>query len=265
MVLSFAARRLVFALFTLVLTASSGHSAVSVVSNYTENFNTLGTALPAGWEVWTASSATGNGTAFNWSSASAALISNNAAFADATTFRNVPGASQSWSAGLSAGTDRALGWRAGNAGSRDGSITLTWADTANWSFSTLSFDLFTPNSSGLTATFNLEYQIGATGTFSQLGGTTYTTQPTPTGQALLGVTTFSLTGADLSVLNDQDGPVTLRLNNTATTGTNWNSVALDNFSYTAMAIPEPAAAAWVCGLSALGLILGRRPRRNEKA
>jgi hypothetical protein len=263
MALFFAARRLVFALLTLVLSAS-GRSAVSVVSTYTENFDALGTALPAGWEVWTASSTTGNGTAFNWSSASAALISNNAVFADATTFRNVPGASQSWSAGLSAGTDRALGWRAGNAGSRDGSITLTWADTVNWSFSALSFDIFTPNSSGLTATFNLEYRIGETGTFSLLSATTYTTQPVPIAPNLLGVTTWSLTGSELGVLNDQSGPVTLRLNNIATTGTNWNSVALDNFSYTATAIPEPATSVVACGLAVIAWVLGRRPRRSEK-
>jgi len=230
-----------------------------VVSTYTENFDTLGAGLPAGWDVWTASTATGNGTAFNGVSA---VTANNAAFADATTFRNVPGASQAWSASLSTGADRALGWRAGSTASRDGSITLTWTNTASWSFSSLSFDLFTPNSAGTTATFNLEYQIGGTGVFSQLAGKSYTTQPTPLSPALLGVTTLSLTSDELSVLNDQLGPVTLRLNNIATAGTTWNSVALDNFSYTATAIPEPATYGLLVGLGALGGVLVRRSRRG---
>jgi hypothetical protein len=166
---------------------------------------------------------------------------------------------------LSSGTDRALGWRAGNADSRDGSITFTWTNTAGWSFSALSFDLFTPNSTGTAASFNLEYQIGATGTFSQLVGSLYTTVPTPTAPAVLVVSSISLTALDLAVLNDQTGPVTLRLNNIAGagTGTALHTVALDNFHYTAStaAIPEPATYGVLGGAAALALAFARRQRR----
>jgi len=256
------ARRLALVLITLALTAA-GRSSVSVASSYTENFDNLGTALPNGWGVWTASTATDNGTPFAWSTTN---VANNAAATADTYFRNLPGASQTWSSTFSGGDDRALGWRAGSAASRDGSITFTWTNTSSWSFSSLSFDLFTPNSSGTTASFNLEYQIGATGTFSQLVGTVYTTVPTPTAPAVLAVSSISLTALDLTALNDQSGLVTLRLNNNASTGSTFHTVALDNFHYTASttAIPEPASYGALGGAAALALALARRQRRRER-
>ena len=249
------------ALITLTL-ASDGRADVAVTSNYTENFNNLGTKLPDGWGVWTDSTTTGNGTPFTWSTAN---VANDAAASTTSYFRNLPGASQSWSASLSSGSDRALGWRAGNTASRDGSITLTWTNTAGWTFSNLSFDLFTSNDTGATATFNLEYQIGAAGTFSQLAGTSYITLVNPTAPALLSITHFSLTASDLNPLNDQSGLVTLRLNNIATTGSSWETVSLDNFNYTATAtnIPEPSSYAALGGASVLALALCRRLRRNS--
>jgi hypothetical protein len=255
------ARRLALVLITLALTAA-GRSSVSVATSYTENFDSLGTALPEGWGVWNASTTTGNGTPFAWSTAN---VANNAVASATTYFRNLPGASQNWSTGLSTGTDRALGWRASNVESRDGSITFTWTNTTSWSFSALSFDLFTPNSTGTATSFNLEYQIGATGTFSQLGSTVYTTFPTPTAPAVLEMGSISLTAPELSVLNDQSGPVTLRLNNIASAGSTFHTVALDNFHYTASttAIPEPANYGAIGGAAVLALALARRQRRSE--
>jgi hypothetical protein len=248
------------ALITLALTAA-GRANVAVASSYTENFNSLGTGLPVGWGVWTDSTTTGNGTPYTWTTTN---VANDGGASATSYFRNVPGASQSWSTSLSSGSDRALGWRAGSAASRDGSITLTWNNTAGWTFSTLSFDLFTTSDTGATATFNLEYQIGATGTFSQLAGKSYTTQANPTAPALLSVTHISLTATDLNPINDQSGLVTLRLNNMATTGISWETVALDNFNYTATAtsIPEPSSYAGLGGASVLALALCRRLRRN---
>ena len=255
------ASRLALVLITLALTAA-GRSSVAVATSYTENFDNLGTALPTGWGVWNASTATANGTASAWSSEPAA---NNAATATNNYFRNLPGASQTWSSTLSTGTDRALGWRASNVESRDGSITFTWTNTTSWNFSSLSFDLFTPNSTGTAASFNLEYQIGATGAFSQLGGTVYTTVSIPTAPAVLAVSSISLTALDLAALNDQSSLVTLRLNNIASTGSTFHTVALDNFHYTASttAIPEPADYGALGGAAALALTLARRQRRSE--
>ncbi|MBC8041069.1 MAG: PEP-CTERM sorting domain-containing protein [Opitutaceae bacterium] len=119
----------------------------------------------------------------------------------------------------------------------------------------MSFDLFTPNSAGSQATFNLEYQIGSSGTFTQLAGKSYITD---TAQSPLTVTSITLTGLDLSPLNNQSGQVTLRLNNTATSGTSWNTLALDNFTYTASPVPEPSTFALLAGTAVLGLAAFRR-------
>ncbi len=242
----------------LFLTVKVAHGQVSVTSSYSQNFDSIGTALPSGWGVWTSSTTTGNGSAFTWSGTA---IANNASASVTTYFRNLPGETQTWTAGLLSGTDRAIGWRGDNAAARDGSITFTFSSTSNWSFTGLSFDLFTPNSSGTAATFNLEYQIGASGTFAQLAGKSYTTN---TAQNPLTITSIVLTALDLAPLNDQSGQVTLRLNNTAISGTPWNTLALDNFSYTAAAIPEPSTYALLGGIAALGLVAYRRKTRLRR-
>lgn len=239
-----------------ITTSLSGQ--VSVVSNYTQDFDSIGTALPDGWAVWTNSSTTSNGTTFAWDTAT---VANNAGVSSTSYFRNVPGASQTWSAGLSSGSDRALGWRAGNAASRDGSITFTLSNTADWAFNSLSFDLFTPNNAGSAGTFLLEYQIGNAGTFAQLGSVSYTNN---TAQNPLVVTSITLNSVQLSVLNNHSNQVTLRLQNTASSGTSWNTLAIDNFSYEASltAVPEPSTYATILGGAVLaGVVILRRRKR----
>ena len=235
------------------------HAQVSIVASYTQNYNSIGTALPAGWDVWTSSTATGNGLAGSWSTAPAA---NNATASASTYFRNLPGASQNWTASLSAGTDRAIGWRTGNAASRDGSITFTLANTTGYNLNSLSFQLFTPNSSGASGpgTYQLQYQIGASGIFTQLAAVSYTND---TAQNPLLVTTITLSSGQLTALNNQAGQVTLRWDNTATTGTAFHSLALDNFSYTAAAIPEPSTCAVILGVIMLCRVMINRRRASS--
>jgi hypothetical protein len=68
--------------FALSACGGALHAQVSIVSSYTQDFDSLGTALPAGWGVWTTSTATGNGTAFTWATAPVA----NNAVASATNY-----------------------------------------------------------------------------------------------------------------------------------------------------------------------------------
>lgn len=232
---------------------------IAIATTYTQNFDTIGTSLPGGWGVWTSSTSTGNGTAFTWNTTATA---NNAAASPTTYFRNLPGASQTWSAGLSAGTDRAIGWRAGDAASRDGSITFALSNTSGYNLTNLSFQLFTPNNTGTAGTFQLQYQIGTTGTFTQLAAVSYTNN---TAQNPLTLTTITLTGAQLGALNNQSGQVTLRWDNTASAGTSWQTFALDNFAYTAAAIPEPSTYAAILGVVSLTGVLIRRRQLQRTA
>ena len=243
----------------LLAMGCAARAQIAITTTYAQNFDALGTNLPAGWGVWTNSTSSSNGNAFTWNTAA---IANNAGATATTYFRNLPGASQAWSTSLSAGTDRAIGWRAGDAASRDGSITFSLSNTSGYSLTTLSFQLFTPNSTGAAGTFQLQYQIGTSGTFTQLASVSYTNN---TAQNPLTLTTITLTGAQLAVLNNQSGQVTLRWDNTASSGTSWQTLALDNFAYTAAAIPEPSTYAALLGVVSLTGALIRRRRLQRAA
>lgn len=245
-------------LAALVL-GSTGQAQIAITTSYAQNFDTIGTSLPTGWRVWTNSTSTSNGTAFTWNPAA---LANNAGASATTFFRNLPGASQAWSAGLSSGTDRALAWRAGDAGSRDGSITFSLSNTSGYNLTSLSFQLFTPNSTGTAGTFQLQYQIGTGGTFTQLASVSYTNN---TAQNPLTLTTITLTGAQLAALNNQSSQVTLRWDNLSSSGTAWQTLALDNFSYSAVAIPEPSTYPALLGVASLTGVLLRRRRLQRAA
>lgn len=251
--------RLKLLTIVILVTGCAVQAQVAITSSYTQDFDSLGTSLPSGWGVWASSTTTGNGTAFSWATTQ---IANNATAGASNYFRNLPGASQSWTSSLSSGTDRAIGWRAGTAASRDGSITFTLTATAGYNLTSLSFQLFTPNSSGTASTFQLQYQIGTSGTFNQLASVSYTND---TAQNPLIVTTITLTGAQLTALNNQSSQVTLRWDNTATSGTSLQTLALDNFSYTAAAIPEPSTYALILGAVALAGVMFRRHRPPRAA
>lgn len=253
--------RCLFALPLLVLAVAGPQSSaqIAIATSYTQNFDSLGTALPSGWGVWTSSTATGNGTAFTWSPAQ---VANNASFLVGGAFRNLPGASQTWSAGLTTGTDRALGWRGDSAAARDGSLTFTLNDSNEYNFDQRTFNAFTPNSSGSTATFDFQYQIGTTGTFNQFSPSISDTTVSTAGSPPLTVTTISLTALELAVLNNQSSQITFRFNNTATSGVDWNTLAVDNFSYSATAVPEPSTYAAIFGAAALSAAAWRRRRQR---
>ena len=251
--------RLGLLVFALTALGGAGHAQISIVSSYTQDFDSIGTSLPSGWGVWTSSTTTGNGTAFTWATTP---IANNASATATNYFRNLPGAAQTWTSTLATGSDRAIGWRAGTTASRDGSITFTLSNTAGYNLSSLSFQLFTPNSSGTAGTFQLQYQLGSSGTFTPLASVSYTND---TAQNPLTITTITLSSGQLTALNNQSGQVTLRWDNTASSGTAFNTLALDNFSYTATAIPEPASYAAVLGVIALTGVMIRRKRQTKAA
>lgn len=243
---------------TLWSTPLSGIAQIIISETYTQNFDSLGTGLPAGWAVWTSSTDSGNGDIHSWVTTE---VANNSGFSAASAFRNVPGSSQEWSKGLSSGSDRALGWRAGSAASRDGSITFTLANTSGYSLSEVRFELFTPNSTGTSAPIELQYQVGTGGPFKNFEPKV--TYSTDLAQNPLTVTWLTLDAAQLASLGDQSTPVTFSFRNTHGTGmTEFYTMALDNFSYSASAIPEPSTYALICAsVVLLGSAIARRRKR----
>lgn len=246
------------ALFTFSTTAALGQ--VTISSSYTQDFNSIGTGLPAGWEVWTSSTNSGDGVAFTWITTPTA---NNASYSASSAFRNLPGSSQTWAAGLSAGIDRAIGWRAGSTASRQGSITFKLSNTIGYALTNLRFELFTPNSAGTVAPIELKYQIGADTAFTSFSPAV--TYQSNVAQQPLIVTVFSLDASELSPFSDLAEPITFSFRNTFGSGaTAFNTVALDNFSLTATAVPEPASYALIGGVIAFfAAILARMIRGRE--
>lgn len=236
---------------------------------YTQDFNAIGSGLPDGWSVSTSATISSLGTP-------ASFTSTTTTWATATLgsdFRNVSSNNITYTttgATQNANPNRALGWRPVGANSaevtpaRTGAVTLQLADTTGFQNFTLSVDLFTVNITGTTQTYQLEYRVGSTGNFSVLQ--TYTTDEASSG-SYSNQTTLTANSITLSALNNQSSPVFIRLRGTSTAGSsNLDQIALDNFSLTYTAVPEPSTYALLAGLVALtGAMLRRRFRPGVNA
>jgi hypothetical protein len=215
-------------------------------TNYTQDFNSIGSGLPTGWTVSTNATASGLGTptifttdAISWSSTAASGVFRN------TSSSNI--VSTSLAGPQSSNTDRALGWRPTLAGEREGAITAEFSNTQGFTNFTLSLSVFTFNDVTAVATYALEYRIGSSGAFTQLSAT-YTTGTEFSSY------TYSITALTLAALNDQSSPLFIRLRGTTSSGTgSLDGIGIDNFSLTYSAVPEPSAYAFFGGVTALGL------------
>ncbi len=229
-------------------------------TGYSENFNNLVSGLPVGWSVTSNTTSTTLGTASTFQTA--ATDWNVSLSTESANFRNISGnnvAVGSNSATQSANLDRALGWRPGTALSRNGSVAVELTNTTGFENFSLSVTLFSPNNVSNDQTYALEYRIGSSGSFTQLGST-YSTG------TVFGTTTITANSVTLSALNNQSSGVIFRVRGTATSGTSSSGLdvlGIDNFSlnYVATAIPEPSVAAAVFGFCALVLALFFRRRK----
>lgn len=231
-------------------------------TSYTQNFNSVGSVLPTGWSVNTATTVSTLGTtgsftstATNWNSGTAG-----------TDFRNISSDDIAFGSGAAAqggNSNRAIGWRPLAAGSnaRDGSVMLTLTNTTGFTNFSLSMDVFTANDVNLSQVYSLEYRVGDTGNFTQIS--TYTTPSS--GATTFNTQTLTATSITLSALNDQSSAVFIRLRGTTTTGTSLDTVGIDDFSlsYSAAAIPEPSTYAAIFGaIALLGVVVHKRRQRR---
>lgn len=246
-----------FALAALTLIAVNFSAAQVSLSGttYIENFDSIGSGLPNGWSVYTSASITSLGitSAFtiektNWSTTTSGtgfrnIASNNGSPGDGTTAQ-------------STNENRALGWRPLNAGTRDGAVTVAFTDTIGFENFSLSVLLFTANDVTGVETYDLEYRIGATGSFTSLG--TYSTA-TPFSS-----TTLTANSVTLSALNNQSDSVFIRIRGTnanAVGAGNLDTIGIDNFSLTYTAVPEPSTYAAILGGVALVGVMAMRRRK----
>jgi len=226
-------------------------------TSYAESFDSVGTQIPTGWSVTTSATASTLGTAATFDTTVLAWSSTSTG-----GFRNIASANIAFTSNTSSqsgDTNRALGWRPTSPAERNGAVTLQLTNTTGFQNFSLSFDLFTANDVSGAQTYVVEYRVGNTGSFTQIGST-YTT-PT-TGASTFNSVSYSFISTDLAAINDQNSAVFLRIRGTASSGSgNLDTIGLDNFSLSYSAVPEPSTYAALAGLAALGLVAYRRKTR----
>src|SRR4051812_29140753 len=132
-------------ILSLLAAATAAQAQVNLAGiSYSENFNSVGTGLPAGWSVRTSTTSTTLGNLANFTAAPTTW----AAVTALTDFRNV--ASDNIAFGSGSGTqgsdlNRAIGWKplAAATDARTGAIMLTLADTKGFKDFSLSVTVFT--------------------------------------------------------------------------------------------------------------------------
>jgi len=200
---------------------------VSLTSSpYTENFDAVGNALPAGFSVRTGASTTSLGTTVAFTTAATAWNNATGAFKN---FASATAGATATATVQAAATDRALGLRQTAAvGDGNGAFVFQLANTTGKAALKLSFNLQSLDaSSPRTATWRVDYGIGAT-------PTTFTAAPA-TGNLTTGNSVFtnSVVNVDFgSALDNIANTVWIRIVSiTATTGAgNRPSTGIDNFN-----------------------------------
>jgi hypothetical protein len=255
----------ILAIISLSTALTATAQVVLTGTSYTQNFNAIGSGLPDGWDVRTGATLSTLGTTASFTSTTTTW----AATTLGSDFRNVSSDNISYTttgATQNANPNRALGWRPVGTNSsevtpgRTGAVTLQLANTTGFQNFTLSVDLFTVNITGTTQTYQLEYRVGDAGNFSVLQ--TYTTDAA-SSSSYSNQTTLTANSITLSALNNQSSTVFIRLRGTSTAGsTNLDLIALDNFSLTYTAVPEPSTYALLTGVAVLAVVVARRRSRS---
>jgi hypothetical protein len=248
----------------LALTANPGLAQVAISSNYFQNFNSLGSGLPAGWGVYTNVSATtiGSNTAFIHTNANSTT----------NTWANTTGAFKNLAAstGLTNGAttaeqqasaNRALGLR----GSGSFADVASNRVSLNFNFSTigveiasLSLDAMLLVVEGRQMIWDIQFGLGATPTsWTTLGSWT-----AGTNSSDWGATSLAYNTNDFGTSLDNQSSVWFRFTSltNSTGGGSRPVVGIDNFSLEVVPEPSTYALLALTGAGFAGYVIRRRRR-----
>jgi hypothetical protein len=236
----------------LVSVSSLQAATISLsAGTYTENFNSITTTAPSGWDVRTSASSTTLGTVGSYT----ATIGTVTAWNDTTSgFKNFASSNSLTSAASSAAqnatTDRALGLRqSGSFGDPGASLNFNFS-SSSLTVSSITIDLEMLSVQTRSTVWTIQYGIGA-------APTSFTTLATFSDPGTFGSTTLSFTTSQFGTNLDNRSQAWFRVValSAATGSGNRDSFGINNFSITA--IPETSTS--LLGfLGALGLLRRRR-------
>ncbi|MCC7402124.1 MAG: choice-of-anchor J domain-containing protein [Chitinophagaceae bacterium] len=196
-------------------------------SPYTENFNGIGSGLPAGFGIYTGATTSALGSPATLTTAATAWSNSTGAFKN---FASATAGSSASSAQQSSATDRALGVRqTGSFGDPGAAFVFQVTNTLGRSDFKLSFDLQSLDAaSPRTTTWKVQYGIGAS-------PSVFTDAGSITGTLTAGGSSFTNNSISVNfgtALDEQNDIVTIRIVTlSATTGSGSRaSSAIDNFS-----------------------------------
>ena len=197
-------------------------------TNYTQNFNGLGTATPANWSGRTGANTTALGTAQTVGTAHVLWNNTSGAFKNFGAY--ITGATGENDA---ANTNRAMGLRpTGSFGDLGGSFNFYFNSTG-LTVTGLSIDLMLLDAQTRSTTYSLQVASGAS-------PTSWTTLDTWADPGVVGITTKSFSASVLSDISDKANVWFRVVALSASTGSgSRDTVAIDNFSLTYSASTPP--------------------------
>jgi len=227
-------------------------------TSYVQDFNGIGSGLPADWSVNTGASASSLGTAgATYNATPTSWVDTGGAFKNVASSGLGSGASV---ADQTAAADRALAIRqTGAFGDPGAAFVLEVANTAGLNNFSLSIDLQMLSVQTRSTIWSVQYGLGAS-------PTSFTTLGTYSDPGTFGSTTFAANSTALSGINNQFQEVWFRvvaLNSTTGSGSR-DTFGIDNFGLSYSAVPEPTT--FIAGaLLALPFgVQGVRYLRNRK-
>jgi autotransporter-associated beta strand protein len=208
-------------------------------TSYTQNFDSIGSGLPADWTVRTGATTTALGTARTLTTAATSWGDSGG------SFKNLAAAgsflSNASNANQAAATDRALGVRqTGSFGDPGASFNFHFNASAV-TFSSLSLDLMMLNVQPRSTTWSIQYGIGAT-------PTSWTTLSTWADPGSFGTTNFSFDATDLAALNGQAAAwIRIVALGGSSGGGNRDTMGIDNFTFNFSSGPPPSDSLYFLG------------------
>jgi hypothetical protein len=223
----------------IATSASISHAAVALTgASYTQNFDSIGSGLPTGWDVRTGASATTLGSAATLTTAATTWGDSGGAFKNVASSTSLTSAATTTDQANS--SDRALGIRqTGSFGDPGAAFNFNFNSTG-LAINTISFNLEMLSVQSRSSTWSIQYATSAS-------PSSFTTLGTWGDPGTFGSTSLSFSTSDFGTnLNDLSSAWfrVVALSGSTSTGSR-DTIAIDDFSMTFSALSFSDSYFWV--------------------